>query len=85
MKKTREKLIESYKETKKSSIVVYFVLRVLVIFSMVRQILRGDLNRSLSLYIVFNIIYHTRINKNKIKNHTTKCIRNYNLYFYIFS
>ena len=40
MKKTREKLIESYKETKKSSIVVYFVLRVLVIFSMVRQILR---------------------------------------------
>ncbi len=62
MEKIGKKLVESYKETKKSSILVYLILRALVIFCMIRQILRGDLNRSVFMYIVFNTIYNTRIN-----------------------
>ena len=45
MKKYKE-LKKEYAKTKKSSIIVYIVLRTLVIFSMVRQILRGDLNNA---------------------------------------
>lgn len=57
-----KQLVQSYKETKKSSILVYLILRALVIFCMIRQILRGDLNRSIFMYIIFNIIYNTRAN-----------------------
>ena len=39
-----KELLLAYKETKKSSILVYLILRGLVIFCMVREILRGDLN-----------------------------------------
>lgn len=41
-----EELKQKYGESKKSSIIVYIILRTLVIFSMVRQILRGDLNNA---------------------------------------
>lgn len=44
MAKLGKELLQAYKETKKSSILVYLILRGLVIFCMVRQILRGDLN-----------------------------------------
>lgn len=47
MSKKMEQLKQVYKETKKSSIVVYFLLRILVIICMVLQILRGDLNNAL--------------------------------------
>ncbi len=62
MGKIGKQLIQSYKETKKSSILVYLILRALVIFCMIRQILRGDLNRSIFMYIIFNTIYNTRTN-----------------------
>lgn len=38
---------EAYKETKRSSLVVYLILRFLVIICMVLQILRGDINNAL--------------------------------------
>lgn len=41
-----EELKQKYGENKKSSIIVYIVLRTLVVFSMVRQILRGDFNNA---------------------------------------
>lgn len=44
--KNFKELKEKYGESKKSSIIVYIVLRALVIISMVRQILRGDLNNA---------------------------------------
>lgn len=47
MSKKMEQLKQVYKETKKSSIVVYILLRILVIICMVLQILRGDLNNAL--------------------------------------
>ena len=45
MKKIKD-LKQKYEESKKSSIIVYIILRTLVIFSMIRQILRGDLNNA---------------------------------------
>ena len=53
-----QELKRALNETKKSSIVVYFTLRILVIVCMVLQILRGDLNNAflclltLALFIV---------------------------------
>ena len=46
MKRPINRMIEKYKETKKRSLVVYFVLRALVILCMVLEILRGDLNNA---------------------------------------
>lgn len=44
MRKFEKKLVQAYKESKKSSILVYLILRAFVIFCMIRQMLRGDLN-----------------------------------------
>lgn len=58
MKKHIQKIKQKYKETKKSSLLVYLILRALVIICMVEQILRGDLNNaflcllSLVLFII---------------------------------
>ena len=57
MGKVGKKLIEAYKETKKSSIIVYLILRALVIFSMIRQILRGDLNGA--FLCILSLIFFT--------------------------
>ena len=78
-----KRLIDAYKETKKSSILVYIILRALVIFSMVREILRGDFNRGISLYSILVIIYNTWIYKNKAKNHPTKFTRSNHIFIYI--
>ena len=47
----------TYKENKRSSLVIYLVLRFLVIICMILQILRGDLNNALlcllSLILLF--------------------------------
>ena len=42
MGKYIKKIKEKYKQTKKSSLLVYLILRVLVIVCMVMQILRGE-------------------------------------------
>lgn len=58
MNKYIKKIRQEYKETKKSSLLVYLILRALVIGCMVEQILRGDLNNaflcllSLILFII---------------------------------
>lgn len=41
-----KKIIEKYKETKKTSLLVYLILRGLVIACMVLQLLRGDWNNA---------------------------------------
>lgn len=50
-----KKIKNTYNENKKASIIVYFILRTLVIFSMIRQILRGDFSNAflciLSLFL----------------------------------
>ena len=48
---------EKYKETKKSSLLVYLILRVLVILCMVLQILRGDWNNAVLCF--FSLILFT--------------------------
>ena len=58
MNKHIQKIKQKYKETKKSSLLVYLILRALVIVCMIEQILRGDLNNaflcllSLVLFII---------------------------------
>ena len=44
--KLTKELKEKYRETKKSSIIAYIILRVLVILCMIRQILIGDINNA---------------------------------------
>ena len=46
MNKDIKKIKEKYKETKKSSLLIYLILRILVIVCMVMQILRGDWNNA---------------------------------------
>ena len=58
MNKYVKKIKQKYQETKKSSLLVYLILRGLVIVCMIEQILRGDLNNaflcllSLVLFII---------------------------------
>ena len=43
-----QKMIKmAYKETKRSSLAIYLILRFLVIVCMILQIIRGDLNNAL--------------------------------------
>lgn len=50
-----KKIKDAYNESKKTSIIVYFILRTLVIVSMIRQIIRGDFSNAflcvLSLFL----------------------------------
>lgn len=46
MNKHIKKIKEKYKETKKSSLLVYLILRILVIVCMVLQVIRGDWNNA---------------------------------------
>lgn len=46
MTKPRKNILQAYRESKKSSVTVYIVLRVLVIACMIGQLLRGDLNNA---------------------------------------
>lgn len=47
IKKFQKELMDILKKTKKSSILVYFILRLLVILCLVLQILRGDMNNAM--------------------------------------
>lgn len=47
MKKTINLIKLAYKETKRSSILVYFILRILVILCMVLQLIHGDIQNAL--------------------------------------
>ena len=53
-----QKMIKmAYKETKRSSLAIYLILRFLVVICMILQIIRGDLN----MFIIINIIICTII------------------------
>ena len=57
-----QKLIKmAYKETKRSSLAIYLILRFLVILCMILQILRGNLNNALlcllSLILLFTYLF----------------------------
>lgn len=63
--KWKDIIADTYKETKRSSLLVYLILRALVIFCMIMQILHGDIGNaflcllSLALFILPSIIQHT--------------------------
>ena len=63
--KWKDIIADTYKETKRSSLLVYLILRALVIFCMIMQILHGDIGNaflcllSLALFILPSIIQHS--------------------------
>ena len=54
---------DNYKNNKRSSLIVYFVLRILVVICMILQLIRGDINNALPL--TYSEIL-TQVDKNKI-------------------
>ena len=70
LKKFKE-IKETYRETKKSTIMVYVILRALVIISMIRQIILGEIsNAALCLLSYFLIA----LRKALLKPSTTSAI-----------
>ena len=59
MNKHIKKIKEKYKETKKSSLLVYLILRILVIVCMFMQVIRGDWNNAFLCLLSLIIIYNT--------------------------
>lgn len=51
MSKLSKKIAEKYKQTKKSSLLVYLILRGLVIACMVLQLVRGDWNNAFLCFL----------------------------------
>ncbi len=46
MKKKRKRIIDVYKETKRTSLLVYIVIRILVLLCLITQLIHGDLNNA---------------------------------------
>ena len=57
----------SYKENKRSSLVIYLVLRFLVIICMILQILRGDLNNALLCLLSLILLFAPLFIQNKFE------------------
>lgn len=84
MSKFGKKLVQTYKETKKSSILVYLILRGLVIFCMVRQILRGDFNGAFLCILSLILFTIPGMIKSKLKI-TLPSVLEIIIYLFIFS
>ncbi len=46
MKKKRKRIIDVYRETKRTSLLVYIVIRILVLLCLITQLIHGDLNNA---------------------------------------
>jgi len=57
----------TYKENKRSSLVIYFILRFLVIICMILQILRGDLNNALLCLLSLILLFAPLFIQNKFE------------------
>lgn len=57
----------AYKENKRSSLVIYFILRFLVIICMILQILRGDLNNALLCLLSLILLFAPLFIQNKFE------------------
>lgn len=84
MGKLGKELLQTYKETKKSSILVYLILRALVIFCMIRQILRGDLNGAFLCILSLMLFTIPGIIKSKLKI-TLPSVLEIIIYLFIFA
>ena len=64
-----QKLIKmAYKETKRSSLAVYLLMRFLVIVCMIMQIIRGDLNNGLLCLLSLILLFLPLFIQNKYNN-----------------
>lgn len=79
-----KRIVEEYKQTKKSSLLVYLVLRMLVILCMILQILRGDVVNALLCLLSLVLFTIPTIIQDKFKiklPNLLECI----IYLFIFS
>ena len=61
-----QKMIKmAYKETKRSSLAIYLILRFLVIVCMILQIIRGDLNNALLCLLSLVLLFAPLFIQNK--------------------
>lgn len=84
MGKHTRKIVEKYKNTKKKSLLIYLILRILVLICMVLQILRGDWNNAFlcMISLVLFVIPTTIEEKFKI---TLPTVLESIIYLFIFS
>lgn len=67
MVNVRKSIKMTYKETKRSSLVIYLILRFLVIICMILQILRGDLNNALLCLLSLILLFAPLFIQNKFE------------------
>lgn len=65
--KVQEQIKKAYKETKRSSLVIYLILRFLVILCMILQLLRGDLNNALLCLLSLLLLFAPLFIQNKFE------------------
>ena len=75
---------QKYKDTKKSSLLVYLILRILVILCMVLQVLRGDWNNAFLCFISLALFTVPTFIQNKLKI-TLPTVLESIIYLFIFS
>lgn len=79
-----QKIKRKYKETKKSSLLIYLVLRILVIVCMVLQIIRGDWNNAFLCFLSLILFMIPTILQDKLKI-TIPTVLEAMIYLFIFS
>lgn len=84
MIKYRNKIREKYKQTKKISLLVYLILRVLVIICMILEILRGDLNNAFLCLLSLFLFTIPTIIEDKLKIGIPSVLESI-IYLFIFS
>ena len=86
MKKQRfiEKIKAKYKETKKRSLLIYLILRILVIVCMVLQIIRGDWNNAFLCFLSLILFTIPTILQDRLKI-TIPTVLEAIIYLFIFS
>ncbi len=86
MKKQRfiEKIKTKYKETKKRSLLIYLILRILVIVCMVLQIIRGDWNNAFLCFLSLILFTIPTILQDRLKI-TIPTVLEAIIYLFIFS
>ena len=82
--KVTELIQLAYKETGRTSLLVYLILRILVIICMILQIIRGDINNALLCLLSLILLFLPLFIQNKLKI-TLPNVLEITIYLFIFS
>ena len=84
MNKHIQNIKQKYKETKKTSLLIYLILRILVIICMILQIIRGDWNNAFLCLLSLLLFTIPTIIENKLKIELPTVLESI-IYLFIFS